>query len=58
MNKNIEKAARTLVEKILDHPEVFVKKAQQAVSNSLKIMVCACCVLSCNYFYLERFSAR
>lgn len=32
MNKNIEKAARTLVEKILEHPDVFVKKAQQAVS--------------------------
>eukprot|EP01033_Poteriospumella_lacustris_P003313 gene3313-2444_t len=30
VNKNIEKAARTLVEKILEHPDVFVKKAQQA----------------------------
>jgi hypothetical protein len=35
VNKNIEKAARTLVEKILEHPDVFVKKAQQAVSTPL-----------------------
>lgn len=47
MNKNIEKACRTLVEKILEHPDIFVKKAQQGVSGiqiflqeNLQIHVC------------------